>query len=151
MLWKRRALVTERLMLPVVFTVVLFSLFTSAEYTSGLFYGNASKLAKQTMAFVCQDKAISQVITYNDIGGWELGECGKYFKRFYLNPAFSKMNETKFGTYQGYYVVVNMPPIDPSQKIARYFQQCKVAYEDRDKRVTAHVYDCRGVPYPANP
>ncbi len=149
-LWKRRAAFYESVMPVVATAIFLFALVVGGEFLFGWWYGNASAVAKQAIAFTCQNKNIPQVITYNDIGGWELGECGKYFKRFYLNPKFSETNESKFGSYKGHYLVVDMPPIDPSQKSERYFAECPVMYRAQDKQVRATVYDCQNVRYPSS-
>lgn len=148
--WMKGKTASRRwLVIPLVTFTLLFSLFTSSEYLFGTLYGNASSLAKQALVFVNNTQAISQVITYNDIGGWELHESNKYFKRFYLNPEFTATNEKKFSTYQGYYLVVDMPPISVDQKVAKYLATCKEIYHQSDKMLHARVYDCREETYSA--
>ncbi|MBI4138632.1 glycosyltransferase family 39 protein [Candidatus Uhrbacteria bacterium] len=129
---------------------IAFSLFTTLEYGTGLFYGNASALAKRAAAAACASPDVSRIITYNDIAAWELGECGKYDRRFYLNPEFAAVNEKKFAGFDGHYVVVTMPPISPDQKIMRYLSTCHTLFSEDDRRVSARLYDCRGVAYPSS-
>jgi hypothetical protein len=113
-------------------------------------YGNASTIAKRTLAAACQNPDITEVITYNDIGGWELGECKKYFNRFYLNPKFNESNDVRFGAFSGHYVVVEMPPIGTEQKIMKYLETCKTVYQSQDKRINSRIFDCRdATPYGA--
>jgi len=134
--------------LPGALAVTLaFSALTTLEFTTGVLYGNASSLAKRAVTFVNNSSEISRVITYNDIGGWELGESKKYFKRYYLNPEFAQTNEKKFATFDGHFLVIGMPPISATTPSAKYFARCRNMYHDSDKRIMADVYDCRDVKY----
>lgn len=128
-----------------------FGVLTTQEFIFGGLYGNASAVAKKALAYVNAETTISKVITYNDIGGWELGESKKYFKRFYLNAEFASTNEKKFTSFQGHYLVIGMPPLQPTSPAGRYFERCKNSYSDQDKDVSGKVYDCRGVPYISAP
>ncbi len=146
--WRKPRLTTTLLpsMLCLLF---IYPLLTTIEFNFGAFYGNASSVAKRAIQFVNASPEIASVITYNDIGGWELGESKKYFKRFYLNPEYAPTNEKKFASYDGHYLVVAMPPLSADMPSSKYFTKCKNLYHDTDKNVTADVYDCRGVPYGA--
>ncbi len=136
------------LVLPSIFTIsFLFSLFVASEFSIGMLYGNASAVAKRALDFVHTSSDISRVITYNDIGGWELGESKKYYKRFYQNPEYAQTNEKKFASFDGHYLVVAMPPLSLESPAAKYFTKCKNMYHDVDKKVAADIYDCRGVSY----
>lgn len=127
--------------------ILVYGVVFSLEYSRGIFYGSASQVAKSALRYIQENGDIQNVITYNDIGGWELGEMGKYFKRFYMNPEFAETNERKFSQYNGHYLVVSMPPLNPASKQARYFTECEQVYQNRSKRVMSQVYDCRGIPY----
>jgi hypothetical protein len=90
---------------------------------------------------------IKQVITYNDIGGWELHEGGKYANRFYLEPTFASSTAARFAAFDGFYLVVGMPPLATDSAQVRYFTQCGNVHHAVDGQVIADVYDCRGVPF----
>ncbi|HVM90435.1 MAG TPA: hypothetical protein VMU11_00880 [Verrucomicrobiae bacterium] len=137
----------KRILIPLIAMLLVFPLLTDEEFALGVLYGNASVLAKRAIAWVNANPDISQVITYNDIGGWELHEGNKYFKRFYLNPEFQASTQERMAGYDGFYLVVGMPPLPPDDPSVKYFGQCKDAYHQTDKKIAADVYDCRGVKY----
>jgi hypothetical protein len=136
-----------KLLASLILLLLAYPLLSDEEFAFGKLYGNASALAKQTIAWVNANPDIKQVITYNDIGGWELHEGGKYYKRFYLNPEFQSSTQERMAAYDGYYLVVGMPPLPPDDPSVKYFASCKDAYHQTDKQVTADVYDCHGVKY----
>jgi len=139
----------KRLVLALISLLFVFPLLANEEYAFGKLYGNASRLALDAIAWVNANADIKQVITYNDIGGWELGEAKKYFKRFYLNPDFQAATQERMSEYDGYYLVVGMPPLPPNDPSVKYFASCKDTYHQTDQKITADVYDCRGVTYQA--
>ena len=139
----------KRLIPSMIVLIFAFALLADQEFAFGALYGNASRLAKQTIAWVNANPEIKHVITYNDIGGWELHEGNKYFKRFYLNPDFQAATQQRMAEYDGHYLVIGMPPLPPDDPSVKYFATCKDIYHQTDKKVTADVYDCRGVEYKA--
>lgn len=87
------------------------------------------------------------VTVYNDNGGYEIQNIGKYRKRLYTDPAFGA--EVKMATlnqYKEHYLEVNVPRIDPTSFYRRYFDSCKIAYQDVDRSISATVYDCNLAP-----
>ena len=50
------------------------------------------------------------------------------------------MNQNK-----GYYFVLDVPQIDPNSAFRRYFDSCDSIYHQVDKKISANVYDCRGI------
>lgn len=137
----------KRILLPMLALLIAFPILTDEEFALGKLYGNASKLAKDTIAWVNANPDIKQVITYNDIGGWELHEGGKYANRFYLEPTFASSTAARFAAFDGFYLVVGMPPLAPDSAQVRYFTQCGNVHHAVDGQVMADVYDCRGVPF----
>ncbi|MEI7512151.1 MAG: glycosyltransferase family 39 protein [Candidatus Uhrbacteria bacterium] len=137
----------KRLILPLILLLFAFPLLADEEFSFGKLFGNASRLAIDATAWVNNNPDINQVITYNDIGGWELGESKKYYKRFYLNPEFQNSTRKKMTEFDGYYLVVGMPPLPPEDPSMKYFEQCRDVYHQTDQKISADVYDCRGVEY----
>ncbi|HUO50631.1 MAG TPA: glycosyltransferase family 39 protein [Candidatus Paceibacterota bacterium] len=129
----------------VVCAGIVYNGFGVAEYLGGFFYGSAPAVYAQLITRVNGDPSIPQVITYNDIGAYELTLSGKYFKRFYTDPMFAQTNVGKFSSYDGYYMVLDMPAINTDSAYWKYFQQCKNVYQTNDKQISGYIFDCRGV------
>lgn len=116
------------------------------EYLFGKYYGSAPRLLSKVTEFIKQNPDIQYVTVYNDNGGNEIQEIGKYRKRLYTDPAFD-INEkiATLNKYKEHYLEVNVPRIDPSSVYRRYLDSCQVIYNETDKYVSARVYDCRGI------
>lgn len=132
-----------------IFLVVggLYNILGMTEFLTGHYFGSVPQVTRNVLAQVLQRSEITRVITYNDIGAYELTRSGKYFKRFYANEMFESTNKHKFSQYDGYYMVVNFPAINPTSSYAMYFKRCIVVYKTSDKDVDGYIYDCRGVPF----
>jgi len=122
---------------------VACNLFTMNEFAFGTMYGNASSVAADVVSVTLASSTIPQVITYNDIGGYELSASGKYFKRFYTDPMFAETNVGKFESYKGDYLVVDFPAIDKGGIYWKYLMTCKETYRKTHADITGYIFDCR--------
>ncbi len=114
------------------------------EYLFGGINGNAAKLVVNATAFIKADQDIKMVTVYNDNGGYNVIQTGKYRKRLYIDPKFDVTEKLKtLNKYREHYLVVDIPHIDPNSVYAQYFNSCQVAYREQDKYISSTIYDCR--------
>jgi hypothetical protein len=127
-----------------VAATILYSIVGISEYTTGIQYGSASKVAKSLLSKISKDSSILEVKTYNDIGGWELGEAKKYQGRIYLNPEWAVEKNKNFRTFEGFVLVVNMPDIRSDNWFARALRdKCTIQEEIVDNLVSGKLYNCQ--------
>lgn len=117
------------------------------EYLFGYFNGSSSKLLTHAVQFIKDDPEIKMVTVYNDNGGNEIQEIGKYRKRLYVDPKFD-INEKidSLNRYKEHYFVLNIPRINPDTIYQKYFNSCLEIYKETDKSISAIIYDCRNAP-----
>jgi hypothetical protein len=120
-----------------------YNLAFTEEYLFGAINGNAPDVMRKATTFVIENPEIETVITYNDIAANELTNAGKYYKRLYVDPMFEASNIKKLNEAKGYYLVVDMPHLNPDSIYAKYFASCRAVYHDSSGRIDAYVYDCR--------
>lgn len=142
MLMRRAALQRWGTALLLAITVSYTALATT-ELVSGAFFGSPSRVLRDTAAFIISHDEIQKVITYNDIGAFELTARGKYFKRLYLNPAFEKTNAEKIASYRGHYLLVRFPELNRADPLVQQIERCPIVYATRNKLVIGEVRDCR--------
>lgn len=120
-------------------SVLLLSLFFFIESSSGHFFGNASNIAKNTIARIPNN---SPTITYNDIGGYELNKINSYLNRLYLNPNWKSGQVGKMENLGGLFLLVNMPDIDEKSWLWEYLKKCEIIFSVRDKKVEGKIFRC---------
>jgi hypothetical protein len=117
------------------------------EYLLGKINGFTPALVTRTVQFIAENPDITKVVVYNDNGGNEVQETGKYEKRLYTSPQFPVEEKVKtMNAFSGHYMVVDVPPVDPKSVYAKYFATCEVIYHETDRAMNATVYDCRKAP-----
>ncbi len=123
-----------------------YNLIFTEEYLFGFYNGSAPKLVKDATAFVKQDTEIKMVTVYNDNGGWNIMETGKYRRRLYIDPKFDvNVKIATMNKYKEHYLVIDIPHIDEKSAYAKYFDSCRVAFQEKDKYISGTVYDCRNI------
>lgn len=123
-----------------------YNLLFIEEYLVGYFNGHAPKLLEESVEYIKNNPDIKMVTVYNDNGGNEIKEIGKYRKRLYVDPKFDINEKIKtLNQYKEHYFVLDVPRIDPTSIYAKYFDSCRVDYMKKDKYITSTIYDCRGV------
>jgi hypothetical protein len=126
---------------------IIYNLTFTEEYLFGKINGHAPELLKQAVEFIKENKDIKFVTTYNDNGGNEIKEIGKYRKRLYVDPKFDiKDKVTTLNTYKEHYFVLDVPRIDPSSIYQKYFNSCEIIYKKIDQKMSATIFDCRKAP-----
>ncbi len=125
---------------------LIYNLVFIEEYLFGYWNGSAPKLLSQSVEYIKNNPDIKMVTVYNDNGGNEIKEIGKYRKRLYVDPKFD-INEkvTTLNQYKEHYFVLDVPRLDPRSVYQKYFDSCIPVYKKTDKSMSAIVYDCRKV------
>lgn len=126
--------------------LVYNSVFIS-EYLFGFWNGSAPRLLTSAVEYIKNNPDIKMVTVYNDNGGNEIQQIGKYRKRLYIDPKFDVVEKvSNLNKYKEHYFVLNIPRIDPSTVYQRYFDTCEIIYTDTDKKISAIIYDCSKSP-----
>lgn len=122
-----------------IFSIGYNVLFT-AEYVTGYFFGSINGITKQTVEYVLANDKIGKVITYYDIGAYELKMSGKYSSRFYTAP---KRDYTKkLSEFSNYYMIVDFPAIDKKGRYWPLIERCKNVKTFQDKYVKSYIFNC---------
>ncbi len=126
---------------------LVYNAVFAEEYLFGLINGSAPHLLAGAVEFIKNNPDVKKVVVYNDNGGYEIQQIGKYEKRLYTSPEFD-INEKVIGlnTYKDFYFELNIPRIDPASVYRRYLDSCPIVYNQTDHYISAIVYDCRKAP-----
>ena len=117
------------------------------EYLFGRINGYAPALVHNATAFIKDNSDIKKVVVYNDNGGFDIMQISKYQKRLYTSPIFDLNQKIDtINNFSGHYLEVDVPPIDPGSVYRKYLDSCKTIYEEKDRYMSAKVYDCRSAP-----
>jgi 4-amino-4-deoxy-L-arabinose transferase-like glycosyltransferase len=117
------------------------------EYLFGKINGSTPELVKEATTFIVENEDIKKVTVYNDNGGNEIRNTGKYRKRLYIDPKFDV--EDKIGNlnkYKEHYLVIDIPKINPESIYMEYFNSCQSIYEKQSGKISANIYDCKNTP-----
>ena len=137
----RPAMVVAILVVGLTYNVVM-----AEELLFGRFNGSLPQVLRLTAIFLKSSPTINKVITYNDIGAYELSKMGKYVGRFYATPQFEEGHKKRFAEHNkrsGHYLVVEIPLLfDGFYK--DFFSQCQTLFETQSKRIISRVYGCKG-------
>lgn len=110
------------------------------EFLFGSFYGSPAKIARASADYVIQDKNIPGVITYNDIAAYDLLVNKKYISRFYTTP--TRDYTQKLTEFRGYYLVVDFPLIDKSDRHWKLIKDCPMTNQFKDKETHSYIFNC---------
>ncbi len=122
-----------------------YNVFMTVEYLTGTYYGSAPKVVHELIARLDASGNHEPLLTYNDTAAYELHTRGLYGGRFYPHPQFIPDNVKKFDSASGYFLVVNMPAIDPISGYGRFFAACKSLEEVHSGVIGGQILDCRVV------
>ena len=121
----------------------IYNLVFAEEYLFGRINGSPGVLLKNAVNFIEKNEKIKRVISYNDIGGYEIAKIGKYERRLYAAPKFESSYIDILENFKGHYLVIDIPQFNPDSVYVNFFKTCKVIYNDADKQISARVYDCK--------
>lgn len=126
--------------------LVLGALYNSVfieEYLFGRINGSPYGLFERAKQFIIDNDEVTSVVVYNDIGGYEIRETGKYARRMYAAPQFSEEYEKYFSTFNGHVLYIDIPRIGVGTMYMNYLNTCGVVYSDTENKINVRVYDCR--------
>jgi len=112
------------------------------EYQWGMINGSAPQVLYKSLARIERDTAIKTVITYNDIGAYELSRMGKYANRFYAVPEYESVHRARFSDFTGHFLIVDIPRIYTGGYYEEFFNKCAKVFETRSREITGTIYDC---------
>jgi hypothetical protein len=118
------------------------------EVLLGRINGSAPDIMRQAVSFVHSSPDIKGVLTYNDIGAYELLKIEKYAGRFYAAPQFEDEHKIRFMEHVasggGYFMVVDIPHINKKSFYGEFFQEfCQSVFSAKDRQMLANVYHCK--------
>lgn len=130
------------LAIPVLVVGLLYNSVFTEEYLFGKINGSSEELLENIQNFVVQNDKIKEAITYNDIGAYVLRNKGKYRRRLYVAPKFEGSYQDVLNNFKSYYMVLEIPKINPESIYAEYFATCEIIYEEWSGVIPARVYNC---------
>lgn len=122
-----------------------YNFFVTTEYMFGRYYGSAPHVMRTLVADIDVLHKTDPILTYNDIGAYELYTRGIYAARFYPHAEFVENNVEKFKSHTGQFLIVQMPELNPASGYARYFGKCSQLATSSSGLITGAVLDCTGV------
>lgn len=114
------------------------------ELIFGRINGSAPDLLYESIEYIASSSSIPSILTHADAGAYELIGMKKYAGRFYAVPEYEIEHRSRFKEHNGYYLVVNVPLLNPEGFYARYFATCESVFHTVSARMQADVYDCSG-------
>lgn len=136
----RPAMVAAILIIGLAYNIVM-----AEELLLGRLNGSLPQALQSAIVFLKSSPNIKSVITYNDVGAFELSKIGKYAGRFYATPQFEGAHKERFADHDktsGYYLVVEMPLLYEGF-YKNFFAQCRVVFETHSGAITSHIYHCQ--------
>lgn len=113
------------------------------EYLFGKIYGSSPRLLAPAVQFIKNNPDIKKVLVYNDNGGDEIRQLGKYERRIYAVPGFESTYETIFKNFDGHILYIDIPKVEKGSLYEKYFNSCIIIYSKKDKYITSEVLDCK--------
>jgi len=141
-IFSRNIIIQKTLLLTIISVFSAYSLVLIGEYHFGMQFGSTAKVLNLLTKKIESTDNIEKVITYNDIGAYELHDLNKYHKRFYADPAFVEDNKKKFDEFAGYFMILDFPHINTNSFYANYLFSCAPVYEYRDKFISGKILNC---------
>jgi len=129
-------------LIAIILISVAYNTVFIGEFSFGTMYGNAGDLLKTLIVDIEKNPTITRVITYNDIGAYELTKLNRYADRFYAAPQYEAVHAVRFEAHTGHYLVIDVPHINPDSFYGRFFSQCNVIVERHSGVITGTIYEC---------
>ncbi len=114
------------------------------EYLWGQINGSPYALFREAKSVIIENPDIRQVLVYNDVGGFEIKQTGKYFRRLYAAPQFEAEYAEIFRNFNGHILFINIPQVAKNSLYQNYFEKyCKSIFDKTDRYITAQILACR--------
>jgi len=121
---------------------VMYNTVFIEEMLFGKINGSAPEVLAQTINFINKSPDITQVITYNDSGAYELSKAGKYAGRFYAVPAYEEGHRKLFSGFDGNYMIIDIPHLYETGFYGEFFKKCTRIFETRSGQIGGYVFKC---------
>lgn len=118
------------------------NILVGTEYLTGRYYGYSPAVLATLVQRIDEMHINQPILTYNDIGAYELRVRHLYAARFYPHPQFIADNIAKFEAHRGPYLIVGIPAIDPGSGYARFFAQCLPLATTTNGLINGALLDC---------
>jgi len=126
---------------------VLYNVVFIEEYLFGQINGSSRVLVEHAETFIKENPTIQKVTVYNDNGGFNIQQTGKYRKRLYIDPKFgTKEKAETLNQYKEHYMVVDIPHVDLNTIYAQYWNSCEVVFQETSGYISSKIYDCVKAP-----
>lgn len=132
----------KKAILPILILGILYNGVFIEEYLFGKINGSPYPLFTEAKEFIIENKEIKKVVVYNDIGGYEIRQIGKYQRRLYAAPQFEATYKDFFNNFSGHILYIDIPRIGDNNFYSNYLNSCKNIYEQKDKYITAKILKC---------
>jgi len=123
----------------IVCTGIAYNAVFMEEFSFGKVYGNTTEVLHSALSYIAAQDAIKSVITYNDIGAYELKHIGKYASHFTGAPQFEGLSRDTFPTYKGIFLVADIPPLYDGF-YRDFFKSCTILFTVQSGVITSTVY-----------
>lgn len=131
------------------FLILCFGLVYNAvfieEFAFGKINGSVSTVLTTTLEFIKGAPETGTILTYNDIGAYELSHMGQYRARFYAAPQFEKEHQTLFAEQVrvgGAFLVIGIPPLYEGF-YSDFFSHCDTLFTTHSGVIPGTVYTCK--------
>ncbi|MCR4329085.1 MAG: glycosyltransferase family 39 protein [Candidatus Roizmanbacteria bacterium] len=139
---RARFLPFSAVMLVLLVSGTMYNLVFIEEYQWGMINGSAPIVLSEALAYIEEHPTVTSVITYNDIGAYELSRSNKYANRFYAVPEYEAVHRERFSSFDGYFLIVDIPRIYTGSYYEDFFNTCARVFETRSREITATIYGC---------
>lgn len=112
------------------------------EFFWGKLNGSAPQVLAESLKYIANTPAITDVLTHADAGSYELKGMGKYAGRFYAVPAYVEGHKKLFAEHRGHYLVVNIPLLNEDGFYSRFFATCTSVFSTSSGVIEGNVYYC---------
>lgn len=121
-----------------------YNLIVLQEHLFGKMYGSPAKVARETVDYVLNNPSIDTVITYYDIGSYDLRVANKHNARFYTTA--TRDYSTRLTYWRGDYMIVDFPEISKEHLYWKLISRCPVIKSFNDKLINSYIFDCHSIP-----
>lgn len=132
----------KQAIIPILILGILYNIVFIEEYLFGKINGSPYGLFENAKTEIIKDSDIKNVVVYNDIGGYEIKQTGKYARRMYAAPQFESTYKEFFKDFSGSILYIDIPRIGENNFYSNYLASCKNIYERKDGYITAKIFKC---------
>lgn len=137
--------IRRKMLLAVLILGLLYNFVFIEEYLLGKINGSVTDLFREAKTVIIKDPNIKSVLVYNDIGGFEIQQTGKYKRRIYAAPQFEATYKEIFDDFNGYILFIDIPRISADSFYGKYFEKCKSIYMKSNRYINSSILDCTDV------